>query len=180
MRGVKWVLIALVVLIIGGVVALGVVERPKLDDARTAVDTAWTPLQAPLHARYAKLDAALGAFSDAGAGNRAVAKDLRAALARWDSAVKSGNPGSQATAADQLEAQGTRLRANVLGSVRLKGVTAVTDAITAYDGSVPSAALVSAYNQRVRHYEKDRTSAPGTPVARVLGYQQRPVLVLGS
>jgi hypothetical protein len=180
MRGFRWLLLALVVLVVGGAIALVVTERPKLDDARTAVDSAWTPLRAPLHARYDKLNAALAAFSDAGAGNRAVAKDLHAALTRWTAAVKSGDPGTEALAADELEAQGTRLRANVLGSDRLKGVTAVTDAITAFDGTAPPPPLVTAYNRRVKTYEDDRTSAAGTPVARALGFGERPVLLLGS
>jgi hypothetical protein len=179
MRGLRWILLTLVVLVVGGVVALVVVERPKLDDARGAVDTAWIPLRAPLHDRYDKLNAALTAFT-AGAGNRSVARDLRAALARWNAAVKSGDVGTQAIAADDLEAQGTRLRANVLGSVRLNGVTPLTDALTAFDGTTPPPPLVAVYNERVRAYEDDRTSAAGTPVARALGFGERPVLLLGS
>jgi hypothetical protein len=180
MRGLRWILLGLILVVVAGAVALVVVERPKLDDARTAVNAAWSPLRAPLRDRYDKLNTALGAFTDAGGGSRTVAKDLGAALTRWDDAVKRGDPGAEASAANDLEGEGTRLRANVLASDRLKGVTPLTDALVAFDGSTPPVALVDAYNRRVRSYEDQRTSTTGTPVARVLGFDERSVLMIGG
>src|SRR5438445_7659506 len=113
-RRTRWILLALIVVLVGGAVALVVVERPKLDDARTAVDATWKPLRAPdqLVKRYQNLADALSAFDAAGGSDRAVSKDLHAALTAWQRALRDGGAGSQAAAANEVEAQGTRLAAN--------------------------------------------------------------------
>ena len=41
-RRTRWILLALIVVLVGAAVALVVVERPKLDDARTAPGGGWT------------------------------------------------------------------------------------------------------------------------------------------
>ncbi len=89
-RRTRWILLALIVVIVGGAIALVVVERPKLDDARSAVDRHWKPLRAPdqLVLRYQKLEGALSAFDAAGGSDRGVSKDLHAALAAWKQALK--------------------------------------------------------------------------------------------
>ncbi len=60
-RRTKWILLVLLVVLVGGVAALVVTQQPKLDDARTKVDTAWKPLRAPdqLPLRYQTLTGAL-------------------------------------------------------------------------------------------------------------------------
>ena len=158
------------------------VERPKLDDARTAVDEKWTPLRAPdqLVKRYQMLEGAVTAFDAAGGNGRAVSKDLHAALDEWQRALRDGGAGSQATAANALEGQSTRLIANVLGSERIKGDTAVTSALTTFAGTKPDATLVNAYNAAVRAYEDERTGALQQPVARLLGYGARPAFVFDA
>jgi hypothetical protein len=177
----KWIPVALVVVLVGGAAALVVVEKPKLDHARDAVDTEWKPLRAPdqLVLRYQKLEGALSAFDAAGGAGRDVSKTLHAAVRAWDNTLKSGDAGAQATAADVVEAQATRLVANVLGSERLKGVQSVSDALAAFAGTKPAPALITRYNATVRRYEDVRTGTLQRPVARVLGYGARPVFELG-
>jgi hypothetical protein len=181
-RRTRWILLALIVVVIGGAVALVLVERPQLDDARTTVDTRWKPLRAPdqLVVRYQNLEGALRAFDAAGGSDRSVSKDLHAALDAWTRALKDGDAGAQAEAANVVEAQATRLIANALGSERLKADHAVTDSLTKFATTTPDPALVVAYNRAVRAYEDERTGTWQRPVARVLGYDPRPLLVRGS
>jgi hypothetical protein len=181
-RRTRWILFALLVVLVGGVAALVVTQQPKLDDARTEVDNTWRPLRAPdqLPLRFQTLTGALSAFDAAGGADRDVSKDLHAALDAWDAALKNGDAGAQAIAANTVEAQGTRLIANALGSVRLKGDTAVTDSLVKYAQTTPNAALVTAYNRAVRDYEDERTGALAQPVARVFGFDARPVLALAN
>src|SRR3954452_2102244 len=120
-RPIRWILLALVVVLVGGAAALYLPQKPKLDDAETKVDVAWKPLRAPdqLVLRYQKLEGALSAFDAAGGGDRAVSKDVHAALETWNRALHDGDAAAETTAADEVEAQATRLVANVLGSQRL-------------------------------------------------------------
>jgi len=179
-RRTKWILVALVVLLVGGAAALVLTQQPKLDDAQRKVDTAWKPLVADgqLPLRYQTLTGALSAFDAAGGADRDVSKDLHAALKAWDAARKDGDAARQAEAANTVEAQGTRLVANALGSERLKGDQAVTDSLVKYAQTTPRAELVAAYNRAVHAYEDVRTDALAQPVARVLGFDSRPVLTV--
>src|SRR5436190_1315167 len=95
-------------------------------------------------------------------------------------ALLDGDAASEASAADEVEAQATRLVANVLGSQRLALDGAVTGAVSAFAATKPNALLVAAYNRAVRHYEDERTGTVQQPVARVLGYDTRPALALGA
>jgi hypothetical protein len=178
-RRLPWILALLLVLVVGGAIALVVIEKPALDDDRTAVDRRWDALRPALVDRYQKLDAALAAFVAAGGGDRAVAKDLRRALREWQAAVADGGAGAQAAAANGLEGAATRLRANVLGAPRLAASGDLLDAITTFTGSTPSRGLVRAYNQAVRTYQDARDALLKKPVAVVFGYGARPVLVIG-
>jgi len=181
-RRTKWILLVLLVVLVGGIAALLLTQQPKLDDARTTVDTAWKPLRAPdqLPLRYQTLTGALSAFDAAGGADRDVSNDLHAALKHWNAALQDGDAGAQATAANEVEAQGTRLTANALGSQRLAGDKAVTDSLVKYTQTTPNAARVAAYNTAVRDYEDERTGALAQPVARVFGFDARPVLALGT
>jgi hypothetical protein len=181
-RRTRWVLLALLVVLLGGVAALVLTQQPKLDDARNRVDATWKPLRAPdqLPLRYQTLTGALSAFDAAGGKDRAVSRDLHAALDRWASSQRDGDAGDQASAANEVEAQGTRLVANVLGSERVKGDRPVTDAIAKFASTKPNPALVEAYNRAVRDYEDQRTSTLTKPVARALRFDARPVLALGT
>jgi hypothetical protein len=175
----RWIVLVLALLVVGGVAALGVVEQPKLDRRRESIDTRWEKLRPALQARYAKLGDALARFTDAGAGDRSVAEDLHGALDAWGRAVERADPAEEVAAANRLEAEGTRLRTNVLDSPRLNGVTDLVGALAAFDGGSPPPELVGAYNHAVERYQHERRTTLGTPVARVLGFDERPVLVVG-
>ncbi len=177
-RRLPWILALLIVLVVGGAIAVVIVERPALEDARDAVDNRWKPLHGPLTARYAQLTTAQAALVAAGFGDRSVSQDLERDLADWEEAVASGNPGTEAEVANRLEADGKRLKANAFGSPVLAQVAGLLPAITAFDSAAPSADLVDVYNQAVRAYETDRNDSVRKPVARLFGYKARPVLVI--
>jgi len=181
-RRTRWILLALLVVLVGGVAVLVLTQQPKLDDACGKVDDTWKPLVAEeqLPTRYRTLEGALSAFDAAGGAERDVSKDLHPALAAWARAVKNGSAVAQVKAANAVEAQGARLLANVLGSERLKTNAAVTDALVKYAQTFPNGALVTAYNTAVREYEDTRTDALAQPVARALGFDARPVLVFDT
>jgi len=182
----KWVLLALVVVVIGGAVALVLVERPKLDDARTGVDQAWKPLVSPaaspdlLVVRSQKLEGALSAFDAAGGQGRSVSRDLHAALDAWKAALKDGSTTDQVKAANTVEAQGARLWANVTGNARFSGQAAVKDALAAWAGTKPPQALITKFNAKSRQYENTRTAFLARPVALALSYGAIPTFQLGD
>ena len=178
-RRLRWIILALIVLVVGGTIALAVVERPKLDDDQAAVDARWNDLRPALRDRYTKLNDALTAFAAAGGGDRSVTADLGAALSDWDKAIAAKDPAAEVAAANQLEGQATRLRVNA-GSPRFAGIPALGAAIGGFTGSVIPADQVKAYNRAVNRYQTERRSTLGAPVARVLGFDERPVLVLGG
>jgi hypothetical protein len=109
-----------------------------------------------------------------------VTKDLQTELAAWKKAVAGGDAATQVEIANRLEGDGLRLRANVLASPRIAGVTDVTDKLAAFDGSAPPAELVRAYNTAVRTYENDRDDTLRKPLTWAFGYDARPILVIGG
>jgi hypothetical protein len=179
-RRFRWILLVLFVAIAGGATALVVIENPKLDDSRSSVDRRWIPLRVALVPRYEKLDTALGAFDAAGGTDRAVSHSLHAELKRWLDTVRHGDANTQVQRANALEAQSRRLSANVFASERLRGVAPLNEAIAAFAAASPGTGLVTRYNRAVRQYEHEREGTLQRPVARVLGYDARPVFVLGT
>jgi hypothetical protein len=179
-RRLRWVILALVLVAVGGAVALVVVEQPELDHTRRSVDARWKALRPSLDDRYAKLAATLTQLSDAGAGDRSVGRSLDGALAVWTESVRRADAGAEADAANQLESGATRLHANIAASPRLSRVGALTGALAAFDDTPPPATLVTAYNDAVQRYQRKRAATLGVPVARVLGFDERPVLVVGT
>jgi hypothetical protein len=180
-RRLRWILLALLVVVLGGIVVLVVTQQPELDDAETAVDGAWAPLRAPdqLVLRYQTLQGALTAFDAAGGEGRDVSTDLHAALEGWNRALRDGDAKTQARAANDVEAQGTRLVTNALASERLRLDRAVTDSLTRFANTRPNPDVITAYNRAVRDYEDERSATLAQPVARLLGFDARPLLVLG-
>lgn len=178
----KWVVLALVVVVIGGAVALVLVERPQLDDARTAARQAWKPLTADdqLPLRYQKLEGALSAFDAVGGQDRAVSRDLHAALKAWSAATKDGDTSAQVEAANTVEAQGARLWANVTGSARFAEQAAVKDALAAWAGTKPPAPLIQRFNRASRSYEDSRNDLLARPVALLLSFDAIPTFQLGD
>lgn len=181
-RRIRWILLALIVVLVGGAAALVLTQQPDLSDARDRVDTAWKPLMAndQLPTRYRTLEGALSAFDAAGGNDRDVSKALHAALDDWNAVTSDGDASGQAGAANTVEAQGRRLAANALGSQRLSSDRAVADSLVKFAQTTPAPALVKAYNAAVREYEDVRTGALAQPVAKVFGFDARPVLTIDA
>jgi hypothetical protein len=177
-RWVKWLALAVVALVVAGLVIAVVTVQPRLADARDGVDHAWAPLRVPLIARYQRLSGVVLALDAAGARDRAVTKDLTAALAQWERIAPTDDPGAQAPLADELEALALRARANVNHSDRLLLNPAVKTAFGAFDQAVVSPPAVVAYNRAVNTYQRRRTSTAGRIVAALFGFGDRPVLMI--
>jgi hypothetical protein len=167
-------LVVLVLLVVVGVALVVVVtSRPELNETRDATEKAWTPLVAPLTARYAALgvlvertDAALQA-----AGEDTVdRKGMEVALDRWSAAADSGDAEQMVGAANDLEARVGKLRAVLNASVRLSQTPEVAEARTAFDQTTVPAALVTTYNEAVRKYQRTRESTARRLVAQTFGY----------
>ena len=105
-------------------------------------------------------------------------------LDRWGELrrAKDGDADADAEAqtADQLEGLATRLQAVVSSSDRLRGSDALTQAIAAFQGTVPPPPAVTTYNRAVRDYEDERNGLLRGPVASVFGYDSRPQLALAG
>jgi hypothetical protein len=158
--------------------------QPDLADARDRVDATWSPLRDPLNARYQALGVVAQALVDAGAGDRAVTKDLTATLQRWNRFAlrgpKHSDLGAEAAIADDLEALGRRTRANIAASARIGANQAVQDALNAFDLAVVPPPLVKGYNRAVRAYQDTRSGTVNSLVAKVLAFDARPVLQIGT
>src|SRR6266567_1256540 len=166
-RRVRRLAVVVLVLLVVGAIALVLTTRPKLEDARNGVDRAWTPLRGPLSDRYAKLAEANAQLAAAGGGERDVSRAL--GLGRWGelARAKDGDADADAEAqtADQLEGLATRLQAVVSSSDRLRGSDALTQAIAAFQGTVPPSPAVTTYNRAVRDYEDERNGLLRSPIA---------------
>jgi hypothetical protein len=183
MGRIRWIALAVVALVIATGVAVFAAEHPKLDDARSAADRSWKQLPTltgGLVARYHQLEGALSAFDNAGGRGRPVSLELHAGLQTWERALNRGDPGDQVTAANALEAEGNRLHKDVLATDRFSTVKALTDAVAAFIATRPVTALVDAYNNAARQYEKVRTSVLARPLARTFGYGPRALFVVAA
>jgi hypothetical protein len=182
-RRVRRLAVVVVVLLVIGVVALVLTTRPKLEDRRGDVDRAWTPLRGPLGERYARLGEANAQLAAAGGGERDVARALGLRLGRWGELHRAGDGDADADAeaqtADQLEGLATRLQAVVSSSDRLRTSDLLNQAIAAFQGTVPPPPAVTAYNRAVRRYEDTRHETLKRLPAKLLGFDARPILVIG-
>ncbi|HMF05250.1 MAG TPA: hypothetical protein VKH17_10575 [Acidimicrobiia bacterium] len=185
-RRVRRLAVVVLVLLVIGAVALVLTTRPKLEDGRTAVDRAWTPVRGPLADRYNRLGEANAQLAAAGGGERDVARALGLQLNRWGQ-LQRARPGdadadAEAGTADQLEGLATRLQAVVASSDRLRGADGLNQAIAAFQGtSNPQLqAVVKKYNDAVRDYEDERNGLLRSPVASLFGYDSRPQLLLSG
>ncbi len=183
MRRVRWLLIGVVALALAGAVAAVVTIQPKLNDARDRVDLGWTPLREPLDARYDALSVIATALHDAGAGERAVTTALDDALARWSKLALRGPEHTDVTlevkTANELEALARRVDANINASDRLRANDAIKAAQLAFPQAVVSVPTIAAYNRAVRAYEDERSGTINRLVAGAMGFEARPLLVVG-
>ena len=184
MRRLRWIVVLVVAVLAAAVIAALVLVRPGLEDARDRVDGRWTPLRPSLIARYDALDGVATALRDAGAGDRSVTTDLDTSLDRWGTYALRGpehtDPGAEVVIANELEELARRVRGNLIASEKLKNDPALAGAVTAFDQAVVPQPSVRAYNQAVRAYEEDRSGFFEHLVANTLGYDSRPVLVVGT
>lgn len=184
MRRLKWIVLVVVLLVVAGVVAAALLVRPNLVDTQAAADEQWTPLRAPLAARYTALGGVADALVAAGEDDRAVTQELQAELARWDAFALRGpkhtDPAAETASADQLEGLARRARANVFASPRLAANPTIVAAFAAFDQAVVPPAAVKSYNRAVREYQDAREGRIEALVAKVLGYDARPELIIGT
>jgi hypothetical protein len=184
-RRVRWLVIVAVVAVLA-VIAAGALISPKIGDARDQVDARWTPLRSSLKPRYEALRALASVMHDAGAGERAVTQDLDTVLGRWFNLSLKGpthsDAGREAETANELEALARRLEANIDGSDRLSLNETVKAAVLAFHEAFPEDLIADekSYNRAVRAYERERSGAIKRLVAAVLGYDSRPLLVIGG
>jgi hypothetical protein len=179
-RRLRWLVLALVLLVVAGIVVAVVTVQPKLSDARDRVDGAWTPLRPALVTRYQALGGVEAALDAGGAQTRAVTVDLHSTLAAWQRLAGVNDAGDQAPLADDLEGLALRVKANVAASARLSSDPAVLMALAAFDRAVVSPPAVAAYNQAVRAYQQERTGAVHHLVAGVFGFSARPELAIAG
>jgi hypothetical protein len=184
MRRLRWIVVLVVAVLAAAVIAALLLVRPDLDDGRSRVDARWSPLRPALITRYDALDGVATALRDAGAADRAVTTDLDTALDRWSRFALRGpkhtDPGAEVVIANDLESLARRMRANVVASARLQGNEPLRTALTAFDQAVVPEPAVNAYNRAVRSYEDTRSGFFDRIVADTLGYDSRPVLVVGT
>jgi hypothetical protein len=179
-RWMKWLVLAVVVLVVAAAVVGVVTVRPGLADARDQVDRTWVPLRPPLVARYQALGGVDLALVAAGARDRSVTKDLTVELGRWQRLARTDEPAAQAPLADNLEALALRVKANINAADRLKADPGLMNAVGGFDRAIVSPPAVAAYNRAVRAYEHKRGGTAGGLVATVFGFDARPVLTIGG
>jgi hypothetical protein len=175
--------VVVILLLIVGAVALVLATRPQLEDGRDDVDRTWTPLRTPLAARYQQLAAVNAELAAAGAGERAVVRELGTTLARWDRLRRSSDADTDAEAetADRLEGLATRVQAVVVSSDRLRGVDSLNQAIAAFRGTAPPLQpAVTTYNDAAQEYENTRNSVFRRAAADLFGFDSRPQLLLSG
>ena len=175
----------LVGLLVAGAVVAVLNTKPDLEDARDRVDARWLVVRPSLVDRYGKLAAVELALAATGGPDRAVTKDLKDALDRWNRLAKAGrtevDPGEEAATANELEGLARRVRANVEASPKLKGDATLAAALAEFDTAVPRPP------NRGRRLQQVRARVPGRP-ARVRPprgrrrprFGSRPQLVLGT
>jgi hypothetical protein len=180
----RLVVVVAVVAVVAGAAAVVLTTKPDIDDARDRVDARWTPLRAPLQARYQLLAGVDQAMTAAGAGDRAVIKELRVAFDRW--AKLAGQPDAKADAAAEaetantLEALARRAQANYALSDRLNKIPEIKQAIDAYRAAVVPDVDLRAYNRAVRRYQEARSGFLESAVAAAFGLGARPILIVGG
>lgn len=181
-RRVILVFLLVAALLVGGVVAVVVTTRPDLEDGRDTVDARWAALRAPLATRYDGLGQLTDALGAAGAGERTYTVALAHEIEAWDALAgrSDADPGAEAAAANRLEGLAARARVNVARSARLSRDPGVAAALAAFDSALVPTDQVGAYNRAVRRYQGTRTDALTQVSADLLGFDARPVLVVGA
>ena len=185
MRRFRWIAVLVIAVLVALVVAAVVLVRPGLEDDRDRVDARWTPLRPTLITRYAKLGSVATALRDAGAGDRAVTADLDTALDRWKRYALLGpkhtDAATEATLANVLEGLAAP-RAPRTTSRRRSSSRTMRCGRRSTRSTRPSCRRPRCAPTTVRS-GRTRTTGPASSsvsVAGALGYDSRPVLVVGG
>jgi hypothetical protein len=180
-RRVGLIVLVVVLLLAGVVVVLAVTARSPLQDGRDAVDGHWVPLRATLTARYQALGQVATGLDAAGVGERTYSVDLKDRLDEWNRLAKSSSsdPATEAVVANELEGLATRVRRDIAGSGRLSRDQNLAGSFTAFDAALVPQPAVTAYNRAVRRYENTRRETFKRLPAKLLGFDERPILVIG-
>lgn len=177
MDRVRRLLVALVVFVAAGLVALVVTVRPGLRDDADAVDTTWRPIVTQLSERYAALGGVKAALDKAGLGDRDVTVVLGQTLDRWKIASTGTDTDEQVQIAGQLEMLAARAAA-LAERPRLRLQNDLKVSLAAFTAKQPPAALVAKYNSAVTRYQDARDGVLSRIVASLDGYPMRPTLQL--
>jgi hypothetical protein len=177
MDRVRRLLVALVVLVAAGLVALMVTVRPGLRDDADAVDTTWRPIVTQLGERYAALEGVKNALDKAGLGDRDVTVALGRTLDRWKVASTGTDTDEQVETAGQLEMIAARATA-LADRPRLRLQNDLKLSLAAFTAKQPPAPLVARYNSAVTRYQDARDGVLSRIVASLDGYPMRPTLQL--
>lgn len=169
---IRRILVLLVVTAVVGGAALALSDRSTLQHDDDAVAAAWRPVRAALADRWTALAALDEAVRTAGP-RRDVSSDYERAAARQRSAAAKG-PAEQISAANDLDGIGRRFGALVNGSKRYADVTAVTDALRAFEAAGPSDALVATLDDAVDRANAHRDGVLRRLVAGLLGHDDLP------
>jgi hypothetical protein len=99
---------------------------------------------------------------------------------RLEAGRRQGRPGSQAKAANDLEAQGKRLAANVYVSPRLREVAALAGAIVDFNAAAPPNLSSGRTTGQSALTKTTATTCCASRLHECSGFDARPVLVIGS
>lgn len=177
MDRVRRLVVALLVLVAAGLVALMVTVRPGLRDDADTVDTTWKPIVAQLTERYAALEGVKNALDKAGLGDRDVTLALGRTLDRWKIASGGTDTDEQVQTAGELEMLAARATA-LSDRPRLRLQNDLKLALAAFTAEKPAGPLVRKYNRAVTKYQGARDGVLSRVVARLDGYPMRPTLQL--
>jgi len=172
------VLLPLAIVVAAVAAVLSVVSaRPDLQDAKRGVDRAWPPLQAQLQPHYSLLSQADAHLQTVTGPVRTLADQVKDGLARWQSAVESGDVAAQVRAANSLEALSRRLVATARTSPRATGDAGSALAVAAFANGAATVAqggAVDTFNKAVTAYQKQRRGPVRSVVATMLGDRDIP------
>jgi hypothetical protein len=168
----------LVLAIVAGA-TLALSSRPRLETDRKTVERVWHLVQPGLNARYEDVNALARAIAAAGGPANPIADEAQTEFATWK-ALKANAPVADSIAtANALEGLARRLDATVLGSPLLKGNPAVSAArAKMINATIPIE--VTALDDAIARYEKDRGGPVRRLVAGPLGYGAIPRLALAA
>ncbi len=170
---------ALVVLAIVAGVTLALNSRPRLDHDRQAIERAWRSVAPGLDTRYRRADALASAITATGGPTYPLVTEVHQAYNRWKDLTSKTPVATAISTANTLEGDTRRLSATVHGSKILGGDHDVAAALAAMQ-AVDNPTGVTALDDAVAKYDKDRGGPLRRLIAGPLGFDPVPRLVLAN